>query len=145
MNNQAEVIAVAVSGIDEGQSLNFAVPIKYAQALMAKKVSLADLPGKINNSYGNTPTLSGGIGPGDGQNANPVGGIGNGRGSSVKSPTAITNESVINAPSAVSEIIKSRTPPPVLKPNQFKVPDLVHDNLRGDVFSILTERRRDFE
>ncbi len=51
LNNQAEVIAVAVGGIDEGQSLNFAVPIKYVQTLMAKKFSLADLPGKTNISY----------------------------------------------------------------------------------------------
>ncbi len=138
LNNQAEVIAVAVGGIDEGQSLNFAVPIKYAQALMAKKVSLADLPGKMNNSYGNTPTLSSGIGSGGGQNANPITGIGNGLGSSVKSPAAIINESAIKAPSAVSEIIKSRIPPTVLKPNQFKVSDLVEDNLRGDVFATLT-------
>lgn len=138
LNNQAEVIAVAVGGIDEGQSLNFAVPIKYAQNLMAKRVSLADLPGKINNSYGNTPTLSGGIGSGGGQNANPVSSRGSGLGSSVKSPSTITNETVIKAPRAISEIIKSRTPPPVLKPNQYKVPDLVEDNLHGDVFGTLT-------
>jgi hypothetical protein len=138
LNNQAEVIAVAVGGIDEGQSLNFAVPIKYAQALMAKKASLADLPGKMNNSYGNTPTLSGGIGSGGGQNANPITGIGVGLGSSIKSPPAIINETTIKAPSAILEIIKSRISPTVLKPNQFKASDLVEDNLLGDVFGTLT-------
>lgn len=138
LNNQAEVIAVAVGGIDEGQSLNFAVPIKYAQTLMAKRASLADLPGKTNNSYGNSPKLSGEVSTGGGQNANPITSIGSGLGSSVKSPTAIISESVIKAPRAILEIIKSRIPPSVLKPNQFKVPDLVEENLRSDVFSTLT-------
>ncbi|MGI8641731.1 MAG: S1C family serine protease [Pyrinomonadaceae bacterium] len=137
LNNQAEVIAVAVGGIDEGQSLNFAVPIKYAQTLMAKRDSLADLPGRMNNSYGNTPRFTGEVSSGGRQNANPVSSIGSVLGLSVKSPTAIINESVIKAPSAVSEIIKSRIPPPVLRPNQFKVPDLIEDNLRGDVFTTL--------
>lgn len=138
LNNQAEVIAVAVGGIDEGQSLNFAVPIKYAQALMAKKVSLTDLPGKIDKPYGNNQILSDGMGSGGGQNTYPTSGSGNGRGSRAETPTTIINENLLKAPSAVSEIIKSRIPPPTLKPNQFKVPDLVADNLRGDVFGTLT-------
>lgn len=138
LNSQAEVIAVAVGGIDEGQSLNFAVPIKYAQTLMAKRASLADLPGKMNIPSGSTPINSGGTGSGGGRNANPVTGQGNGLNSRIESPTAIINEPIIKAPSAVSEVIKSRILPPILKPNQFKVPDLVEMDERGDIFKILT-------
>ncbi len=138
LNNQAEVIAVAVGGIDEGQSLNFAVPIKYAQTLIAKKVSLADLPGKMNIASGNTSANSGGIGSGGGQNVNPVRENGIGIGSTIKKPTATIDETEIKAPSSVTEVIKTRIPPPVLKPNQFKMPDLIDGNLRGDVFGTLT-------
>lgn len=140
LNNQAEVIAVAVGGIDEGQSLNFAVPIKYAQTLMAKRTALAELPSKINNSYGNASTSSLGVGSGSRQNANPISSNGSSLGSSVESPSA-TNESVIKTPSSISGILKSRILPPNLKPGQFKTPDVIDemlgDDLHGDVFGTL--------
>lgn len=134
LNNQAEVIAVAVGGINEGQSLNFAVPIKYAQVLMTNKTVLTDLPGKSNNLNGNNPTSDG---RGSGQS------IGNGQ--SINSSRQALNSPIenpeisIKAPSTVLETLKSRISPPDLKPNLFKVSDLEDKDyyLRGDVYSIL--------
>ena len=136
LNNQAEVIAVAVGGIDEGQSLNFAVPIKYAQALMSKNIALANLPGKKDKSNESRyifPSEKGvnGSGGGEGRDLNSPK-------NQVKSPPLFVTETAIKAPSSVAEIIKTRIPPPVLKPNQFKVPDLFEDNSRGDVSEIVT-------
>ena len=135
LNNQAEVIAVAVGGIDEGQSLNFAVPIKYVQNLMAKKDLLAELPGKINISNSNNSIISG-IGSGSGKTVDTATENGSDLGSLGKSTTATTNELAIKAPSTVTELLKLRVASPTLKPDQFKIPSL-DDDFNGDVFSVL--------
>lgn len=69
LDNQAEVIAVAVGGINEGQSLNFAIPVKYVQFLMTKRTALAALPGSLTYSDRSeiTSSRSNGIVSGGGQ------------------------------------------------------------------------------